>query len=233
MNIEHIKDDLWILVALGSAAFYFMRSTQNEVLVGILIMTLWAWIALGYLDGKSDEIEASASSTLGFLKDAEKRKASGAVEIVSDVYDVSRIPHQGLKYVAGNKDFVAIINDLNFVKIFDKSRYLDLVVHMDKLQKNYVFTLSKRARSRDNVPIFVDLRDAVLEILYSLYLIVPPKLRHTYGIHPYNVIRENIRRFHAHTDRMLQVLHNFNKGAPYFTHSIPGGYENGKEHVLP
>jgi len=219
-----VQDDLWAFVAMGCVAFYFMRSAQTEVLIGLVVVTLWAWIALGHLSEKAKAAETSALAQFSFKKAIQERAAKngGANAVMSDVFEVGRIPRQGLKYVGGNRELVDIINDLDFVNIFDKARYQDMIIHMDKLQKVYAYVLSQRTPVRMGVPVFVDLRDAVLEILYSMYLVVPTKLRHTYGIQPYDTLRNNVRRFHALSDRMLTILRNFSRDglkAPHFPHA--------------
>ena len=240
MYVEHVKTDIWVFVIFGSIAFFYLRSARTDILLALIIASIWALVAYMFLAEKSKVIEKSEKSAHASILDIEERAKMGHKEIISDVVEVTRIPRQGLKYIGKNKTFVDIINDLKFVKIFDKSRYQDIIVHMDKLQKTYSYILSKRIKAREHVPIFVDLADAVKELLYSLYLVVPPKLRHTYGIHPYNVLRGNIETFHKTIDKMTRVLYNFNKGemkAPYFAFMLPSAYDAPRqvirEHTLP
>jgi len=81
----------------------------------------------------------------------------------------------------GTRSFPPLQGDLRFVRVFDKARYGDLLLFMDKLQKTYMYILAGRYEVQSYVGTFQDLRESVSEILYSLYfavpLVVPPQLR--------------------------------------------------------
>lgn len=157
----------------------------------------------------------------------------GRKELVSPAYPVSKFNGK-LKYLPKNAVFVDIVKDLRFVRIFDKARYGDLIAHLDKLQKTYMYILAKRYTCESHIPSFMDLRDYVLELLYSLYVVVPESLRHTYGIQPHNVIEKNVTAFTAITREMLSIMKAFCKDeGAYYPELLPRPYEPSREHRLP
>ncbi len=164
-----------------------------------------------------------------------EKSLEGRHEIMSPNYPVKRAnPNGKLRYLPKNAIFMDIVKDLRFVRIFDKARYGDLIVHLDKLQKVYMYILARRYSCEQHIPVFVDLRDQVSELLYSLYVIIPESLKHTYGLTPYNTIEKNITDFTAVTRRMLDILKSFcrDEGA-YYPEHLPRPYEPTRQNVMP
>jgi hypothetical protein len=97
-----------------------------------------------------------------------------------------------------------------------------------------MYILAKRYDPVTYVPLFMDMRRAVLEIMYSFIHIVPERLKHTYGIRPYEVIEKNIRDFTALSRTMSVILGAFAKdNGAVLPDSYFDAYEPSRENVLP
>jgi hypothetical protein len=166
------------------------------------------------------------------VKDTLSLDTADRKEAVSSNFIVSKFPK--LRFLPNNSQLMRIATDLRFVRIFDTARFGDLVLHMEKLQKVYMYILSGRYWPPSYIGTFTDLRTSVLEILYSLIHIIPSVLKHTYGLDPYDTIQKNIDEFTALSRKMLGILRAYAKDRG---HNIPDTYfhpyEATRENILP
>lgn len=224
-----MQEDLLLIVFAGAVLYYQLSRSSMKTLMSILLMCIFVGVVFYYVFRNSRQAVAT--------KKAEETKVAqsleGRKEVVSTAYPVKK--HNGkIKYLQKNAVFMDIVKDLRFVRIFDKARYGDLIIHMDRLQKVYMYILARRYSCEQHIPVFVDLRDQVTEMLYSLYIIVPEALQHTYGIHPHTVIENNVNQFTAITRRMLEILKAFCKDeGSYYPELLPRPYETARENRLP
>ena len=111
-----------------------------------------------------------------------------------------------------------IITNLRFIRKFDNAKYTDIINLMDKIMKIYIYILSDRYGADIYIPIFMDIRYNILEILYSLIIVVPDKFKHIYGLNSYSEINKSIEEFLKYSRHMLKILENYgklNKGIIY------------------
>lgn len=214
-----------ILYILAAVVFYYLRSAETNTLIAILI---FAVIGVGaYVHYY---VVAPPGGDRRGLEDIK-----GRMEAVSTSFEVKKFPSDSkFKFIGNNAALQDIAKDLRFMRIFDKARYGDLLVHMDKLQKIYMYILADRYHPTTHIPIFMDLRAAVLEILYGLVHVVPSVLKHTYGIDPYVVIQRNIDEFTSLSRKMATVLQAFCKDQGHiFPDAYYHPYEHGRKNILP
>lgn len=209
-----------VVFILAAVAFYHLRKSETNTLLAILI-TLIAAVAYYQL------VPQAPVARDKLPLDVADRK-----EAVSTNFMISKFPK--LRFLQNNSQLMRIANDLRFVRIFDTARFGDLVLHMEKLQKVYMYILSGRYYPPSYISTFVDMRTSVLEILYGLVIIVPSVLKHTYGLDPYATIQRNIDEFTALSRKMLNVIQAYAKDRG---HMIPDTYfhpyEPARENILP
>lgn len=140
-----------------------------------------------------------------------------------------------LRFLPKNPALAAIARDLRFVRTFDKARYADLLLYMEKFQKTYMYILGDRYYLESYVGTLMDLRDSVAETLYSLVFAVPASFRHAYGLAPYPIIQRNIEEFQVLSRKMIKIVENFarSRGDAHFPVVGPRPYEKGREDRLP
>jgi hypothetical protein len=205
---------------LAAVAFYHLRSAETNTLLAILVVLICAVAYYQY-----------APAPLA-VKDTLSLDTADRKEAVSSNFIVSKFPK--LRFLPNNSQLMRIATDLRFVRIFDTARFGDLVLHMEKLQKVYMYILSGRYWPPSYIGTFTDLRTSVLEILYSLIHIIPSVLKHTYGLDPYDTIQKNIDEFTALSRKMLGILRAYAKDRG---HNIPDTYfhpyEATRENILP
>jgi hypothetical protein len=141
-----------------------------------------------------------------------------------------------IKFLKKNKEFLDIIHNLRFVKKFDKTRYNNLIIYMNKLMKIYIYILSDRYDIYIYIPIFNDIVNDILEILYSFVFVVPNRFKHIYGFNPSEEIDKSIVDFRTKLEKILIVLNNYGKIEKkkiYIDIYKYNPYEKNKELYLP
>lgn len=214
-----------LYVLLGAVLFFiFQRLAVSSLLAIILLIIMVAsfwWVTNSY----NKSLQPVTSSIL--QKDTENRR-----EIVATNYSVKRFGK--LKYLEQNPELKSIALNLRFTRIFDKARFADLLLHMDKLQKVYMYILAGRYKPTQYVSIFNDLRASVSEILYSFYMVIPQGLKHTYGIQPYAELERGISSFNVATRTMINVLQSYAKSnGIHITNDYLTPFDKTRQNLLP
>jgi hypothetical protein len=107
---------------------------------------------------------------------------------------------------------------------------------MNKLMKIYIYILSDRYDIYIYIPIFNDIVNDILEILYSFVFVVPNRFKHIYGFNPSEEIDKSIFDFRTKLEKMLIVLNNYGKIEKkkiYIDIYKYNPYEKNKELYLP
>jgi hypothetical protein len=223
--------DIIIYLFLGALIFYQLRSSKTQTLLAIICISIFVAIVFYKVSRDTKQSVSKSSEAENVLYDAVATRK----ELSSPNFDVSTVSKTSrLKYLMTNKQLVAIAEDLRFTTVFDKGRFGDLLVHLNQLQKVYMYLLARRYQCKTHVHTFIDLRDSVLEVLYSFIFVVPATMKHAYGIEPHEVIRQNIVKFTSLSRVMLKVLENYCKDHnEYFPSIVPKPYEPSRMNRLP
>jgi len=182
----------------------------------------------GAAEGATCSTAIAAGAPEGFASAiADRREAN------TERFSIGRFSR--LRFLPKNPALAAIARDLRFVRTFDKARYADLLLYMEKFQKTYMYILGDRYYLESYVGTLMDLRDSVAETLYSLVFAVPASFRHSYGVAPYPIIQRNIEEFQVLSRKMIKIVENFarSRGDAHFPAVGPRPYEKGREDRLP
>jgi hypothetical protein len=157
------------------------------------------------------------------------------VELDTDNFYIHK-NNKEIKYLVKNKEFMDILFNIRFTKRFDKTRFSNMIVNMDKLMKIYVYILADRYDANTYLPIFNDIKNNIYEIFYSLIFVVPNQFKHIYGFDPQTEIDKSLSDFRKKIKDMLTVITNYvkiGKQKVYVNNDKYAPYEKNKEHVLP
>ncbi len=128
----------------------------------------------------------------------------------TDKFYISKIP-KNLKYLNKDDKLVKIIENISFIKKFNKSCYTNILINCDKMMKIYIYILSDRYHVDVYLPLILDLRNDILEYMYSLVLIIPIKFKHTYGFDTYLEINKTIKNFIRYSRKMITIIERYGK----------------------
>ena len=220
----------YILVILA-VAYYILSKNKASVLLTIIIILAAFYYINNYI--KENEVLFKAK---GAKKEEKIRKeVKDIVEVATDNFYINK-NSKNVKYLVKNKEFMEILFNIRFIKKFDKTRYSNMVINMDKLMKIYIYILADRYDTNTYLPIFNDIKNSILEIFYSLIFVVPNQFKHIYGFDPRTEIDKSLSAFRNKTTDMLTVITNYariDKQIVYINNDKYMPYEKNKESTLP
>jgi hypothetical protein len=217
-----------ILLAL---IFFIISKYNTSVLLSIMII-----IIIYYY------IDSNIKKNLGERNSAEFKVIDKIDKDIDDIKEMNtnnfyiNINSGNIKFLVKNKEFLDIIKNLRFIKKFDKTRYNNLIILMNKLMKIYIYILADRYDAYVYIPIFNDIKNDIFEILYSLVFVVPERFKHIYGFNPTEEIEKSLSDFRIKVANMLIVLDNYGKlgkDKKYLDIHKYSPYEKNKELYLP
>lgn len=186
-----------------------LTRATNHTLLAMVVMGGFVFLAWYYVKDRE------ATDTTASVKKLERMEADGRPSgRVETSYPGQRtlpasFPKKGFKFLRESQAFLAIVDDIRVLRLFDKARYSDILVLLDRLQKIYMYILAGRYDAGKYIGTFMDTRDAVLEQMYSWVFAVPSTFDHIYGIDPAQLIKRNIEQLTSTTRTMAQVLKSY------------------------
>lgn len=222
--VSQVHQELYLILFALAISFSFLSTLHMRYLITIIIVLLFSYIAYIYLDAISNERLKDGTSK----EDSINKDIKGRREINSSVFYNDRFPKK-LKYITKNNELMDILTNIRFVRKFSDSRYGDLILNANKLMKIYIYMLVGRYDINTYIPMFTDIRDNSLEIMQSLIMIIPKRLKHTYGLDTYGEIDRSINRFTEETKEMLDTVSRYARihlGEEYVIDTMYDAYHN-------
>lgn len=204
LKFDNIYAELYLTVFGLTLLFFVIVHTKINHLVSIIIIILISYAVYFYLQRLSDEKEISIEYKENtFDNDIKDRE-----EVSEKIFYIDKFPKK-CKYLKENQTLMDIAINIRFTKRFSKSRYSDIVLNLNKLMKIYIYILADRYDAVQYIPLFIDVKDNILELMYSFIMIIPEKLSHTYGFDPQEEINKSINDFTVYSKEMIQILENY------------------------
>lgn len=220
----------YYIIILFAVLYYILSKRNPTVLLSILILV----IVFYYYNTYRNENEAQFKAESSKKEDKIRNEVKDVVELSTDNFYLHK-NNKDIKYLVKNKEFMNILFNIRFIKRFDKTRYSNMIVNMDKLMKIYIYILADRYDTNTYLPIFTDIKNNILEIFYSLIFVVPNQFKHIYGFDPQTEIDKSLSDFRTKIKHMLTVITNYTKIGKqkvYVNNDKYMPYEKNKEHVL-
>lgn len=236
LDFKNNRNTNLLVVLFGLAiAFYILRSSEKTTLLAImLIVVSIAVYATVYTPSAKDATNAGGGASRrskrgkGELDLDEAIKDRMAVTNraadPSKIYMIKSFPKSGLKYLREHEQMLKVAQNLLYLRVFDRARYQEVLLLMDRLQKVYIYILVGRYDCRLGFNLFMDIREMLREKLYSFYIVVPMRTKHMYGLDPHKELDSSITEFTVLTRKMIRVLENYARReckTPYLDPSMP------------
>ena len=200
------------------AIIFFLISNQNlSILISIIIIIIIAYFYFPKINDFNNSIKTSFNNKIKLLNNDIKDKAK--YSHLDNNFFIKDFPNS-LKYLPNDKFLTELLLNLRFIKVFDEGKFDNLINLFENFLKIYIFILGNRYDINTHFTTFIDLRTTIIKELYSIYIIIPIKLKFIYGINVYNTIKLSINDFISHSRKMIIILERF-------------GYENKKIVYLP
>jgi len=221
----------YYIIILFAVLYAILSKRQSHVLLAIIILIILYY----YYNNYRKENEAQFKADSSKKEDRIRNEVKDVVELSTDNFYIHK-NNKDIKYLVKNKEFMDILFNIRFIKRFDKTRYSNMIVNMDKLMKIYIYILADRYDVNTYLPIFTDIKNNILEIFYSLIFVVPNQFKHIYGFDPQTEIDKSLSDFRNKIKEMLTVITNYariGKKKVFVNNDKYMPYEKNKEHVLP
>lgn len=200
------------------AIIFFLISNQNiSILISIIIIIIIAYFYFPQINNYNNSIKTSFDNKIKILNNDIKDKSKYSHLNVN--FFIKDFP-TSLKYLPNDKFLIELLLNLRFIKVFDEGKFDNLINLFENFLKIYIFILGNRYDINTYFTTFIDLRTTIIKELYSIYIIIPLKLKFIYGINVYNTIKLSINDFISYSRKMIIILERF-------------GYENKKIVYLP
>jgi hypothetical protein len=229
--MNNILNNYYAAILFLALVFFIISKYNSSVLIALIIVIIFYY----HIDNNIKESIATEKTKEDSIADNIDKGIDTIKEINTNNFNIN-INNGHIKFLKKNKEFLDIIHNLRFVKKFDKTRYNNLIIYMNKLMKIYIYILSDRYDVYMYIPIFNDIVNDILEILYSFVFVVPDKFKHIYGFNSSKEIDKSIANFRNKLEKMLTVLNNYGKIEKkklYLDIYKYNPYEKNKELYLP
>lgn len=215
------------------ALLFFIMAKQNAQILLSVIIVSFIYISIdnnikNNISEKNDKKNKIEESLTNDIKNIEQIN----VENLYTFYNKNK----NVRFLVDNKKFINIIYNIRFIKKFDKTRYNKIIINMNKMIKIYIYILSGRYEINTYLPVFYDIKDAILEIFYSLIFVIPQRFKHIYGFVPHDEIEKSLKDFIDKYNEMLSIIINYGNVEKKYAHINYEKYkpfEKNKEAYLP
>jgi hypothetical protein len=207
------------------AIIFFLISKQNlSILLAIIIIIIISYFYFNEIKHFDDNNKLNGKNIITTINNDIKDR-----QYLSDEnYFLKKFPNE-IKYLQKDKELFSIIINIRFIKRYDKSKYSNIVLYIDKFYKIYMFILADRYDIKKYFNTFLILRNTIIKELYSIYIILPMKMKYYYGFDSFDEIKKSITKFIDYSRIMITVLEKYGyqeKKVFYLNDSIIKPYEN-------
>jgi len=208
-----------------------LNKNKSSILLSIIIII----IVFYYINNNIKENDVKNTKIRNIKEETIKNEVKDIVEVNSNNFYINK-NDKNAKFLIKNTEFMDILFNIRFIKRFDKTRYSNMIINMDKLMKIYIYILADRYDINVHLPLFNDIKNNIIEIFYSLIFVVPNKFKHIYGFDPQVEIDNSLDKFRKKVKDMITVITNYakiGKEKVYINNDKYTPYEKNKEHYLP
>lgn len=226
LDFKKNKNSSIIIISIIIAIiFYQLSHSEQSSLLAIILLLIIYGIYISASTSSSTQPASSDPKKLNIEKTIEDRiEHNDRISSPSSCYYIKSFPKTGLKYLRENDEMLSVAQNLTYLRVYDRSRFQDMLLLMDRLQKIYMYILVGRYDCRQGLNLFMDVRELIREKLYSFFIITPMKMKHAYGLDPHGELDKSIQNFTATSRKMISVLENFARReckVPYVDPTVP------------
>ena len=223
--------NIYTYIIILAIIYYMLNKNKSSILLSIIIII----IVFYYINNNIKDNDVKNTKRSNIKEETIKNEVKDIVEVNSNNFYINK-NDKNAKFLIKNTEFMDILFNIRFIKRFDKTRYSNMIINMDKLMKIYIYILADRYDINVYLPLFNDIKNNIIEIFYSLIFVVPNKFKHIYGFDPEVEIDNSLDKFRKKVKDMITVITNYakiGKEKVYINNDKYTPYEKNKEHYLP
>jgi|688.fasta_scaffold435453_2 hypothetical protein len=216
----------YYIAALILSLIYFIISRQKlSILISIIIIIILSYLYISKINDFDNDNKTNLKNQISELnKDIQYREHLTD----SNNYYLKKFPNE-IKYLIKDKTLFEIVLNIRYTKRYDLEKYTNILFHIDKLYKIYMFILSGRYDINKYFDIFVDLRNMIIREMYEIYVILPLEMKYYYGFNSFDELKKSIEHFIKYSRNMIKILERYGyqeKGVYYLKDVKYKPYEN-------
>lgn len=187
------------------AIIFFLISKQNiSILITIIIIFIISYFYFNKINDYNDNNKLNEKNIIASINNDIKDR-----QYLSDEnYFLKKFPNE-IKYLYKDKELFDIIINIRFIKRYDKSKYSNIVFYIDKFYKIYMYILANRYDINSYFNTFLLLRNTIIKELYSIYIILPLKMKYYYGFNSFDEIKKSTAKFIEYSRKMITILEKY------------------------
>jgi hypothetical protein len=184
--------------------FFFISNQKLSILIAIIIILIISYFYFNKINNYNDENKLNDKNIITAINHDIKERQY----LIDENYFLKKFPNE-IKYLQKDKELLNIIINIRFIKRYDSSKYTNIVFYIDKFYKIYMFILADRYDIKKYFSTFLLLRNTIIKELYSIYVILPLKMKYYYGFDSFNEINKSIKQFIDYSRKMITIIEKY------------------------
>lgn len=194
----------YIAVLILAIIFFLISNQKLNILIAIIIIIIIGYFYLTKITDYNNNNKLTEKNIISEINtDIKERKY-----ISNENYFLKKFSNE-IKYLQKDKRLLDIILNIRFIKRYDTSKYTNIVLYIDKFYKIYIFILANRYDIKKYFSTFILLRNTIIRELYSIYIILPAKMKYYYGFDSFVELKKSISDFIEYSRKMITILERF------------------------
>lgn len=186
----------YFAILILAIIFFFISNKSPSILIAIIIIIILGYNYFDKIYTHNEKLKSNYKNKITILEnDSDK-----------------------IAYLDNDKYLVELLLNIRFIKIFDSDKYAKLITQTEKLMKIYIFMLGDRYDINERFTSFLNIRNEIINNLYSCYLIIPFKLKFIFNLNPQEELKKTINEFIKYTRKMIIIIEKYayeKKGIKY------------------
>lgn len=194
----------YIAILILTLIFFVISNNDIKILVSIIIIIIIGYYYFNKINEYNNINISNKQNIISSLNDDIKNRDY----INTNNYILKKFPEK-IRYFYNDEKLLNIILNIRFIKKYDYEKYTNLLCYFDNLYKIYMFILSNRYNIKDYFSTFVSLRTTIIKELYSIYIILPIKMKYYYGFSSFDELKKSITEFTEYSRKLITILERY------------------------
>ena len=174
----------YFAILVLSIIFYLIANKNPSILLAIIIIIILGYYYLFKINNYNDNLINNYKNKIKLIETEFKNRK----EVSTNDYIFKKFPVE-IKYLDQDSYLIDLLLNIKFIKIFDQAKWSDIILLFEKLMKVYIYMLGDRYDIRIYFKTFLHIRTTIIKELYSIFIIIPQKLKYTYNLNPFEFKR--------------------------------------------
>ena len=194
----------YIAILILAIIFFLISNQKLNILIAIIIIIIIGYFYLNKIKDYDDNNKLADKNIIASINTDIKERQY----ISNENYFLKKFSNE-IKYLQKDKKLLDIILNIRFIKRYDSSKYTNIVLYIDKLYKIYIFILANRYDIKNYFNTFILLINTIIIELYSIYIVLPVKMKYYYVFNSFVELKKSIDDFIEYSRKMITILERY------------------------